>query len=95
MWYLYIDRLKAEANKVKKKKQVNPILVRCLSIIHHLITNYLNGGDNVESHALGPRKRPRKNPPSLLTKLVFIESSINGSSEEIQSSTLSIEQVPI
>jgi hypothetical protein len=56
MWSLYIDRLKAEANKGKKKKQVNPILVRCLSIIHHLITKYLNGGDNVESHALSQER---------------------------------------
>jgi hypothetical protein len=90
---LYIDRLKAEANK-GKKKWVNPISARCLSIIHFFITNYLNGGDNVESHALLPRKRARINPPSLLPKSVFIESSINGSSEEIQSSTSSIEQVP-
>jgi hypothetical protein len=94
MWSSYIDRLKAEANKGKKKKWVNPISVRCLSIIHHLVTNYLNGGDNVESHASRPRKRPRKNPPSLLPKSVFVESSINGSSKEIQSSTSSIEQVP-
>jgi hypothetical protein len=60
MWSLYIDRLKAETNKGKKKKRVNPILARCLSIIHCLITNYLNDGDDVESHALQPRKRARK-----------------------------------
>jgi hypothetical protein len=94
MWSLYIDRLKAEANKGKKKKWVNPLLARCLSIIHCLVTNYLNGGDNVEPPAYRPRKRPRKNPPSLLPKSVFIESSTNGSSKEIQFSTLSIEQVP-
>jgi hypothetical protein len=40
MWSSYIDRLKAEANKGNKKKWVNPISVRCLSIIHCLITNY-------------------------------------------------------
>jgi hypothetical protein len=50
----YIDRLKAEVNK-GKKKWVNPISVSCLSIIHHLISNYLKGGDNVESHASRPR----------------------------------------
>ncbi len=51
MWSLYIDRLKAEANK-GKNKWVYPILARCLSVIHHLISKYLNGGDNVESHVL-------------------------------------------
>jgi hypothetical protein len=56
MWSSYIDRLKAEANN-GKKKWVNPILARCLYIIHHLVSNYLNCGDNVESHALQPRKR--------------------------------------
>jgi hypothetical protein len=35
-----------------------------------------------------------KNPPSLLPKSVFIESSINGSSEEMQSYTSSIKQLP-
>jgi hypothetical protein len=94
MWSSYIDRLKAESNKGKKKKWVNPILARCSSIIHCLITNYLNDGDNVESHASWPRKRARKNSPSLLPKSVFIELSITGSSEEIQSFTLSIKQVP-
>jgi hypothetical protein len=94
MWYSYIDRLKAESNKGKKKKWVNPILARCLSIIHCLITNYLHAGKNVGSHASLPRKRAWKNPPSLLPKFVFIESSINGSSEEMQSSTSSIKQVP-
>ena len=94
MWYSYIDRLKAESNKGKKKKQVDPISARCLSIIHCLVTNYLNAGKNVASHASWPRKRARKNPPSLLPKSVFVESSINGSSNEIQSSTSSIEQVP-
>jgi hypothetical protein len=93
MWYSYIDRLKAESNK-GKKKQVNPIWARCLSIIHHLVTNYLNAGKNVGSHASWPRKRAQKNLPSLLPKSVFIESSINGSSEEMQSSTSSIKQVP-
>jgi hypothetical protein len=94
MWYSYIDRLKAESNKDKKKKWVNPISARCLSIIHHLVTNYLNAGENVGSHASRPRKRAQKNPPSLLPKSVFIELSINGSSEEMQSSTSSIKQVP-
>jgi hypothetical protein len=93
MWSSYIERLKAEANK-GKKKWVNHILARCLSIIHHLMSNYLNGGDNVVSHALRPRKRARINPASLVPKSVFIESSINGSSKEIQSSTSSIKQVP-
>jgi hypothetical protein len=37
-------------------------------------------------------KRARKDPPSLLPKSVFIASSINGSSEEMQSSTLSVKQ---
>jgi hypothetical protein len=82
IWSLYIDRLKAEAIK-GKKKYVNPILARCLSIIHCLVSNYLNGGDNVESHALRPRKRERINPMSLVPISVFIESSINGSSKEI------------
>jgi hypothetical protein len=94
MWYSYIDRLKAESNKGKKKKWVNPILARCLSIIHHLVTNYLNAGKNVGSHASLQRNRAPKNPPSLLPKSVSIESAINGSSEEMQSSTLSIKQVP-
>ena len=60
MWYSYIDRLKAESNKGKKKKRVNPILARCLLIIHCLVTNYLNDGDNVGSHASRPRKRAQK-----------------------------------
>jgi hypothetical protein len=89
----YIDRLKSEANKGKKKCG-NPILARCLSIIHHLVSKYLNGGDNVESHALWLRKRERINPASLVPKSVFIESSINSSSKEIHSSTSSIQQVP-
>jgi hypothetical protein len=89
-----IDRLKTESNNGKKKQRVNPILARCLSIIHHLVTNYLNDGENVGSHASRPRKRAQKNPLSLLPKSVFIESSINGSSEEMQSSTSSIKQVP-
>jgi hypothetical protein len=93
MWSLYIDRLKAEANK-GKKKQVNPILANCLSIIHCLVSNYLNGCDNVESHASRSRRRARINPASLVPNSVFIESSINGSSEEIQSSTSSVKQVP-
>jgi hypothetical protein len=93
MWSSYIDRLKAEANK-GKKKWVNPLLVRCLSVIHHLMSNYLNGGDNVESQASQPRKRARINPVSLLPISVFITSSINGSSKEIQSSTSSVQQVP-
>jgi hypothetical protein len=70
------------------------ISARCISIIHHLVTNYLNGGDSVESHALWPRKRARINPLSLLPKSVFIESSINGSSKEIQISTLLAKQAP-
>jgi hypothetical protein len=94
MWYSYIDRLKAESNKGKKKKRVNPILSRCLSIIHRLITNYLNDGEIVGSHASWPRKRAQKDSSSLLPKSVFTESSINGSSEEMQSSTLSIKQLP-
>ncbi len=94
MWSLYIDRLKAEANK-GKKKWVNPILARCLSIIHHLMSNYLNGGDNVESPTLlWLRKRTRINPAFLVPKSIFIESSINSSSKEIQSSTSTIKQVP-
>ncbi len=60
MWSLYIDTLKAEANKGNKMKWVNPISARCSSIINHLVTNYLNGGDNVESHAWWPRKRKGK-----------------------------------
>jgi hypothetical protein len=86
--------LKAESNKGKKKKRVNPISARCSSIIHHLVTNYLNDGKSVGSDASQPRKRAQKNPPSLLPKSVFIESSIKGSSEEMQSSTSSIKQVP-
>jgi hypothetical protein len=50
--------------------------------------------DNVESHALWLRKRARINPASLVPKSVFIESFINSSNEEIQSSTSSIQQVP-
>ncbi len=92
--YSNIDRLKAEANK-GKKKWVNPILARCLSIIHHLVSNYLNGGDNVESPTLlWLRKRTRINPAFLVPKSIFIESSINSSSKEIQSSTSTIKQVP-
>jgi hypothetical protein len=53
----------------------------------------LNGGDNEESPALQLRKRTRINPLSLIPKSVFIESYINGSSKEIQSSTSSIKQV--
>jgi hypothetical protein len=83
-----------QSNKGKKKKWVNPISARCLSNIHHLVTNYLNDGEIVGSHASRPRKREWKNPPSLLPKSVFIELSINGSSEEMQSSTLSIKQLP-
>ncbi len=60
----------------------------------NLLTNYLNGGDNVESPAYRPRTRPRKNSTLLLPKSVFIESSINGSCEEIQFCTSSVEQVP-
>jgi hypothetical protein len=78
MWYSYIDRLKVESNKGKKKKRVNTISERCLSIIHCLVTNYLNDGKNVGSHASWPRKRAQKNPPSLLPKSVFIESFMNG-----------------
>jgi hypothetical protein len=66
MWYSYIDRLKAESNKGKKKEQVNPISARCLSIIHCLLTNYLNAGKNVGSRASRLRKRAWKNPLSLL-----------------------------
>ncbi len=93
MWSSYIDRLNTEANK-GRSKCVNHILARCMQIINHLVRNYLNGGDNVECHDSQPRKRVRMNKASLVPKSVFIESSINGSSEEIQSSTLSIEQVP-
>jgi hypothetical protein len=87
--------LKAEVNK-GKKKWVNPISGTCLSTIHYLVNNNLNCGDNVESQALQQRKRARINQLSLwlLPKSVFIESSINGSSEEIQSSTSSVQQVP-
>jgi hypothetical protein len=92
MWYSYIDRLKAESNKGKKR--VNPITARCLFIIHCLITNYLNDVKIVGSHATQPSKRARKDPPSLLPKSVFIELSINGSSEEMQSYTSSIKQLP-
>jgi hypothetical protein len=60
------------------------------NIRHH----FLNDGENVGSHASRPRKRARKDPPSLLPKSVFIESSINGSSEEMQSSTSSVKQLP-
>jgi hypothetical protein len=67
MWSPYIDKLKAEVNK-GKKKQVNPIWTRCLSIIHHLLSKYLNGGHHVESHASWPRKRARINPASLVPK---------------------------
>jgi hypothetical protein len=72
----------------------NPISASCLSIIRCLVTNYLNDGDNFESHASRARKRAWKNQLSLLPKSVFIELSINGSSEEIQSSTSSVKQVP-
>ncbi len=71
MWSSHIDRLKAEANKGKKKKWVNPILARCLSIIHYLVTNYLNGGDNVESHALWLRKRAKDKSTIVVTQICF------------------------
>jgi hypothetical protein len=45
-----------------------------------------------KSHTSQPRKWPRINPASLVPKSVFFESSINSSSEEIQSSTSSIQQ---
>ncbi len=61
MWYSYIGRLKAESNKGKKNKWVNPISARCLFIIHHLITNYSNAGENDGSHA----SRPSLNCPSM------------------------------
>ncbi len=91
MWSSYIDRLKAEVNK-GKKKWINHILVRCFSIIYCLISNYLKGGDNVEYHALQLRKWQRINPAYLVSESVFIESSLNGSCEEIQFSTSSIQQ---
>jgi hypothetical protein len=54
----------------------------------------LNDGKIVGSHASRPSKRAWKDPQSLLPKSVFIESSINGSSEEMQSYTLSVKQLP-
>ena len=48
----------------------------------------------MECHDSWPRKRVRMNKASLVPKSVFIESSINGSSEEIPSSTSSVLQVP-
>jgi hypothetical protein len=53
----------------------------------------LNGGEQVDSHASWPRKRARINPETWVPKSVFIESSINGSSDKIQSSTSSVKQV--
>jgi hypothetical protein len=43
---------------------------------------------------LAAKKRERINPASLVPKSVSIESSINDSSEEIHSSTSSVQQVP-
>ncbi len=41
--------------------------------INHLVSNYLNGGDNVESPTLSRlRKRTRINPASLVPKSIFI-----------------------
>jgi hypothetical protein len=54
----------------------------------------LNDVKIVGSHASRLSNRARKDPPSLLPKSVFIESSINGSSEEMQSYTSSIKQLP-
>ena len=93
MWSSYIDRLKVEANK-GRSKCVNPTMVRCMQIINHLVRNYLNSGDNVECYDSWPRKRVRMNNASLVPKTVFIESSINSSSEEIPSFTSSVLQVP-
>ncbi len=93
MWSSYIDRLNVEGNK-GRSKCVNHISARCMQIINRLVRNYLNGGDNVECHDSLPRKRVRMNKASLVPKSVFIESSINSSSEEIPSSTSSVLQVP-
>ena len=60
MWYSYIDRLKAESNKGKKKKWVNPISARCLSTIHHLVTNYLNDGKMLDLMPPGRERGHRK-----------------------------------
>jgi hypothetical protein len=54
----------------------------------------LNDVKIVGSHASRPSKRAWKDPPSVLPKSVFIESSIHGSSEETQSYTSSVTQLP-
>jgi hypothetical protein len=71
MWSLYIDRLKQEVNK-GKKKWVNPILARCSSVIHHLISNYLNGGDNVKISYLTAKKVAKDKSSISGTQISFL-----------------------
>jgi hypothetical protein len=82
---MYLDKV--------NQKESNPISQGCLHVFNHLINEYLNDVDGLESHALHPSKKARIGKVSLVPKSVFIESSIDSSIDDTPSFNASMKEL--
>jgi hypothetical protein len=82
---MYLDKV--------NQKESNPILQGCLHIFNHLISEYLNDINGLESHALHPSKKARIGKGSLVPKSVFVESFINSSIDDTPFFNASIKEL--
>ena len=79
-WSLYLDKLKDDKEE--------PISPTCLKFCYGLLGEYTNNGASdvvPDTDCFHTSKRRRIDTPSLVPKSVFIESSINNSSDHIPS----------
>ncbi len=77
MWSMYLDKVNQEES--------NPISQGSLRMYNRIISEYFNGVDALESHALCPSKKARLGKGSLVLESVFIESSIDSSIDNTSS----------
>ena len=77
MWSTYLDKV--------NQKESNPISQGSLRMYNRIISEYFNGVDALESHALCPSKKARLGKGSLVPESVFIESSIDSSIDNTSS----------
>jgi hypothetical protein len=77
MWSTYLDKV--------NQKESNPISQGSLRMCNRIISEYFNGVNALESHALRPSKKARLGKGSLVPKSVFIESSIDSSIDNMSS----------
>ena len=84
LWSMYLDKV--------NQKESNSLLHGCLQIFNHIISDYLNGVNRLESHAPRPSKKARLGKGSLVPKSVFIESFIDSSIDDMPSFNDSIKE---